>query len=98
MIVITNILSLPLLLVVWLIDAYLLLVLIRCILSRIPQARDNQVCRQVGLLTDPLPQWLGRQLHRVHHKDLSAAVEWGLLIVLLVVIKHVLIAVVITFN
>ena len=98
MILIANIFCLPLLLVVWLIDGCLLLLLIRWILSRIPQARESQPYRQISLLTDPLPQWLGRQLQRVHHKNLPATVEWIVLIVLLVVIKHILIAVVIGLN
>ncbi len=68
MIVTTNIFCLPLLLVVWMIDGYLLLLLIRWILSRIPQTSESQLCPQLGLLTDPLPQWLGQQLQRIHHK------------------------------
>jgi len=98
MIVTTNIFCLPLLLVVWLIDGYLLLLLIRWILGKIPQTSESQLCPQLGLLTDFLPQWLGQKLQRIHHKKLAATTVWVVLIVLLVLIKHILIAVVIALN
>lgn len=96
MIVTTNIFCLPLLLVVWIIDGYMLLLLIRWILCRIPQA--HELYHQISLVTDPLPQWLGRQLQRVHHKSLSATTVWVVLIMLLVLAKHILIALVMAVS
>jgi len=98
MVVTNNILCLPLLLIVWLIDGYLLMLLIRWILSRLPQARGSQLHRSISLLADPLPQWLGRQFQRIRPMDLSPTVVWGALIVLLIVTRHILIALVIALD
>ena len=81
----TNILLLPFAIVIWAIDAYLLLTLVRCIGGRFTTHPA------VGL-TDRLPDALGRWIAARRQRPLPTWVPWAAVIGSLLIVRHLLIA------
>ena len=94
----TSILALPCMLVVWAIDSYLFLVLLRGVGGRFLHVTPGRSwCSGLSALADPLPGWVMQWLARRNRKTVppwagSAVVVCGLLIVRSVLMSLVLAA------
>ena len=85
----TNILSLPILLLIWAIDLYLLAAGIRLILSRIPAA--SGASRGLGGFTDPVPGVVGSWLSAIRRKAVPAWLPWLLVGAVALILRQLLI-------
>ena len=85
----TNIIALPMILLIWAIDIYLLLAGIRLILRHIPAA--SGVCQGIAKFTDPVPDAIGRWLTSRRHKPVPTWLPWLLICIAAVLIRQLLI-------
>jgi hypothetical protein len=91
MIFVTNIFNLPLLIAVWLIEAYIFLAVARLILANVPSGRHTRLYRQVKLLTDLLPDFISRQLAEISKATIPPWVPWAVAILSLCVVRQILV-------
>ena len=89
MIYVHNILILPLLLVAWTIDAYLLLATARLILGRLSVTRESRLCQAMQELVDPVPQYVERRLPTRLHKSRPQLASWILVVIGAVIVRHI---------
>ncbi len=87
----TNILALPLILLVWAIDLYLLLAGIRLLLSRIRSSRTHSFCLVIRRFTDPLPCAVRQWLSTRQTKPVPNWLPWLIVGAGAVLIRHILI-------
>lgn len=62
MIYTTNILILPLLILLWTIDVWVLAASIRLILGQLSMTRSSRLCRALEEIVDPIPHRIDRRL------------------------------------
>lgn len=92
MIFISNPFVLPLLVLVWSIDAWLWLASIRLILGQLPSFRTGSVCQCLKRLTDTLPQVLGRSISRWAKKQMPLWLTWLVTVASLVMIRDLVLS------
>jgi hypothetical protein len=88
---ITNPFALPLLILIWTLDAWLWLACIRLILDKIPSVRMNIFCQSLRQLTNPLPNTINRWFSRFTRKLMPAWLKWSTAIVAAIILRHLLI-------
>ena len=98
MIFISNPFVLPLLVLVWSIDAWLWLASIRLILGQLPSFRSGSVCQCLKRLTDTLPQVMGLSVSRWTKKQMPSWLTWLVAVASLVMIRHLVLSFVIRFQ
>ncbi len=96
MIFVTSIFNLPLLIAIWLIEAYLFLAVARLILTNVPSGRQSHLYQQVKLLTDMLPNFISRHLTKVSSALVPPWLPWVIAILLLCLTRQILVWTVIT--
>lgn len=96
MIFVTSIFNLPLLIAIWLIEAYLFLAMVRLILANVPSGRQSRLYQQVKLLTDLLPNLVGQHLAKVSSVSVPSWLSWVIAILLLCLTRQILVWTVIT--
>ena len=84
-----HILALPVLLLIWSIDLWLLLASVRLILGWIPAA--GRACQALSRLTDPVPQVVHGWLSRRRQKPVPAWLPWLIVTVSSLLLRHILI-------
>jgi hypothetical protein len=96
MIFITSIFNLPLLIVIWLIEAYVFLAVARLILANISMGRQSSLYRQVKSLTDPIPDLISQHLGRVSSVSVPFWLPWVIVMLFLCFIRQILVWIVIS--
>jgi hypothetical protein len=91
MIIVTSIFNLPFLILIWLIEAYLFLVVMRLILTYAPWNRKIQFRQQTILLTDFLPDLTRKYLTRLGYIAPPNWVPWTITILPLCLTRQILI-------
>ena len=96
MIIHTNILALPLILLVWALDAYLLIALIRLVLGgvRAMQSKPLYLCLQQ--LADGIPNRVDRWIAGWREVSNPSWLPWLVVLVSLIVIRHLVVWVLVT--
>lgn len=89
MIIVNNPFILPLLMIMWSVDAWLFLALIRLILEKI--APTNQFSKTITLLTDLLPQLVKRWVLQWFKKTMTTKAAWLLTIVGIIMLRRILV-------
>ncbi len=89
---ITNLLSLPFHILVWLIETYLLFVAMRLVMASSQTARQSQFYYQMKLLTDPLPNAVGRMFQKWTRATVSPWLPWLTVIFLACIVRQVLVS------
>jgi len=84
----TNILTFPLVIVVWAIDAYLLLISVRLIAGQLKSVCGNGLCQGLKSLTDPIPQTLHRKIVGSKGRNVSEWISWLIVILGAFLIRH----------
>ena len=84
-----HILALPVLLLIWSIDLWLLLASVRLILGWIPAA--GRACQALSRLTDPVPQVVHGWLSRRGHKPVPTWLLWLIVLLAALVVRHLLV-------
>jgi len=87
MIFINSPFILPLLIIIWSVDAWLFLASARLILGKIAPA--NQFSKTIILLTDPLPQLVKRWILHWFKKAMPTKAAWLLTIVAVLILRYV---------
>ena len=91
---ISNLFNLPLLILIWLIEAYLFLAAVRLIVARIPNARQTYFCQNLKLLTDFVPEALSRKLLKWKDKSIPSWLAWFIVILSGFILRQALIVMV----
>jgi hypothetical protein len=76
MIFVTNLFYMPFLLLIWLIEAYLLLTVARLIIAAVPSARTSHLYHQLKLLVDPIPNKLRWHLAKWLKARIPSSLPW----------------------
>ncbi len=87
----TNILAMPLVLIVWVLDMYLLLLSARLVLSRLSNERAKKLCSCLMQFTDPLMQTVKQWLGQRTGKQTKQWVPWVLVAAASLMIRHLLV-------
>ena len=90
----TSILTLPLLIIIWCIDAYLILTSLRLLLAHFHSARANRWRSSLQPFTDPLPRALENFLSFKRDKPLPQWLPWLLAITGSLILRHLLLLIV----
>lgn len=88
MIYTTSILALPLILLVWFVDVYLLLMTVYAVIGRFPGERAGQLRMCLGRFVEPIPQAVERWLKRNTAKSVKRWAAWAIVIALGVVVRR----------
>jgi uncharacterized protein YggT (Ycf19 family) len=96
MIFITNLLNLPFLVLIWLIEAYFLLTTARLIIATIPSANQSHFFQQLKLLTDPVPNIIRRGWARWRNEPLPSWAAWVIVILLGCIVRQIVISVLVS--
>jgi len=91
---VTNLFSLPLLILIWLIEAYLFLAAARLIVARIPSARQTYFYQNLRLLTDFVPEALSRKLLKWKDKSIPLWLAWFIVVLSGFILRQALIVMV----
>ncbi len=98
MIYATNIFAVPLILIVWSMDMYLLLLSARVVLSRLSDKRTNKLSSYLMLFTDPpvqaVKQWIEQQALR----RTKQWVPWVVVVVTSLVVRHLLVLLIVLLG
>ena len=92
----SNLFSLPLLIMIWLIEAYLFLASARLIVARIPSAKQTYFCQNLKLLVDFVPEALRRKLAKWKDKSIPLWLSWFIVILSGFILRQALIVMVTT--
>jgi len=87
----TNILALPLVLIVWVVDAYLLCLLAYGITRKLSGERAGQLGICLEQFVEPVPQAVGRWLERHAAKPVKQWVPWAAVIALGLAVRHLIV-------
>jgi uncharacterized protein YggT (Ycf19 family) len=93
---ISNLFNLPLLIVIWLIEAYLFLASARLIVARIPSARQTYFYQNLKLLVDFVPEALRRKLAKWKDKSIPSWLAWFIVMLSGFILRQALIVIVTT--
>ena len=86
----TNILALPLVLIVWALDIYLLLVMVYVVAGKLSGERASRVRQCLEQFARPMPQAVRRWLERRTAKPVKQWVPWVVVALVGLVIRHLL--------
>ena len=75
-----SLLTLPILVLVWVIEAYIFLSAARFVISMSPKARQSHLYGQLKLLTDPLPIRIGQYCAKWKKASLPSWLSWLIVI------------------
>ena len=89
-----NLFNLPLLITIWLIELYLFCAVARLVMARISSARQTQFCHNLKLLTDFLPNAVGRKLTARKGGALPSWLSWFIVLLAGFIIRQTLIVIV----
>ena len=93
---ISSLFNLPLLIVIWLIEAYLFLAAARLIVAKIPSAKQTYFCQNLKLLVDFVPEALRRKLAKWKEKSIPPWLAWFIVILSGFILRQALIVIVTT--
>ena len=92
----TSLSGFPILIAIWLVEMYILLAICRLVVARIPNGRQTQFCHNLKLLTDFLPNALGRKLTARKAGSLPSWLSWFIVLLAGFIIRQTLIVIVTT--
>ena len=93
-----NMLALPLVLSIWVVDAYLLGLLARGILSRLPNRGGSQLRSCLNQFTEPLFRAVKYRLQRHAAKPIKSWVPWAVIVLAGLIIRHFLLVLLIALQ
>ena len=91
MIIMPDPFSLPLLFLVWLLDTYLLMVLLRLVLDQFPKVEHTAFYHYLHCLSEPAWQFAHRLLVQRLHLTVPSWLIWLILIATIYLLKQVLV-------
>ena len=91
---ISNLFSLPRLIMIWLIEAYLFLAVARLIVARIPSAKQTYFLQNLKLLVDFVPEALRSKLVKWKDKSIPFWLAWFIVILSGFILRQALIVIV----
>jgi len=94
----TNILALPLVLIVWAVDMYLMLMLAYAVTGKLSGERVGQLRTCLGQFIEPVPQAVGHWLGQHTAKPLKQWVSWAIVAFVGLVIRHLLILLIVSVG
>lgn len=91
----SNIMLIPLCVLVSCIDAWLLLASVRWLLSRYHSYRSTRIRLALQQVTDPVQELAGSIISRLGKRHLPPWVSWVLVIAAALIVRHIILAVVV---
>jgi len=98
MIFITNPLALPLLILIWSLDAWLWLVAIRLIIDKVPSNKLVHIRQGLRQFTDPLLNVTGEWMSYLAKRPIPTWLMWILTILMAMIFRHVLLVMVMALK
>ena len=95
MVFITNTINFPIIILIWLIDAYLFLAVVRLIIARIAGTRQKSFYQQLSLLTDWLPNIVGKYLIKFGNVSSPSWLCWVIVIIIGCILRQILISMIV---
>ena len=95
MVVINNILALPLLILVWICDFYLMFILVRAI-AHLPTIYNTTLATAVRDVSDPLGSRVSRGLAALHPRAASLRITYLTSAVMLILVRYALLWFIVT--
>lgn len=83
-----NILAAPLVLLIWALDLYVMLAVVRLILGRFSGERASQLCSAMQSLTDPPLRVVERWLLSRNEQQIRPWVPWVIVLVCALICRH----------
>ena len=87
----TNILALPLMLLIWIVELFLVISAIRLVLGHLNSVRAQGTCAALQRFTDPVPEAIHGWLSRRRQKPVPAWLPWLIVTVSSLLLRHILI-------
>lgn len=94
----SNILAVPLVILLWTVDVYLSVVGLRLLLGQLSVTRDSRVCQALQEIVDPLTRWVNHKLTAWRHRPSPGWIPWTTVIVAGLIIRHVLLMIVVSMS
>jgi len=94
MVFVANLISLPFLILTWLIESYLFLTAMRLIMAVSQTARQSQFYYQLKLITDSLPNVVSRVITKGRNVSPPGWLSWLIVIALACIVRQVLVSIV----
>ena len=89
-VVTSNPLVLPLIMLIWAIDIYMLLVSLRLILGQLSATRSSILCKALRELVDPIPNRVGEWLTACRSRKSPPWAQWVIVLGVGLVARYVL--------
>ena len=96
MIYTTNILALPLVITLWIVDAYFFLFLVYGLLTRLSGERVSQLRLALNPFIEPLLGLVNRRLERCATRPIKLWVPWAVVISAGLIVRYVLVLLVVS--
>ena len=98
MIYTTNILVLPLVVIMWTIDAYFFLLMAYGILTKLSGERARQLCLALKPFIEPVPSLIRRRLERCTTRSVKQWVPWAVVISAGLIVRYVLVSLIVSVG
>ena len=92
----TSILALPIVILVWVLDTYLLMTAARHLLRRLSDKRAVRACRCLRQFTDPPAEAVRHWLRSRRDRAVPSWLPWLFVIAAVVVLRHVLVMIIVS--
>ena len=98
MIYTTNILALPLVVILWIVDAYFFLLMAYGILTRLSGERVSQLRLALNPFIEPLLGLVKRRLERCATRPIKQWVPWAVVISAGLIVRHLLVLLIVSLG
>jgi hypothetical protein len=92
----TNLLSLPFLLLIWIIEAYLFFLAARFVLGWSASTRQSYFYQNAKLLTDPLPNMVNKLFAKLRNRSTPSWLSWVIVISFMCILRQLLVSMLLT--
>ena len=94
----TNILVLPLVLLIWSVDVYLLIVSLRLILGQLSATRNSRLRQAFQEIVDPIPNRVSAWLQERRDRPSPGWAPWIIVIGVGLVVRHLLVLILVLLS
>lgn len=93
MIFVISVFNVPFLILIWLIEAYILLLVVRLMLAWIPSVSQSHLYQRIAVLTDVIPTNVSRSLRRFTDSSVPSWVSWVIVLISACALRQLLMSI-----
>ena len=98
MIYTTNILTIPLVIVLWTVDVYFFLLMVYGLLTRLSGERARQLRLALKPFIEPVPSLIRRRLERCATRSVKQWVPWAVVISAGLIVRYILVSLIVSVG